>query len=105
MSESLSELGIEIGRVCQEKNEAYGDSVNVSARIMEEIYPDGIPVEKYHFALTTVRIIDKLLRLANDATYNAEDPALDIAGYGLCLSKVIRDSGIIKDGCTEDQTQ
>ena len=92
---SIKELGKRIGEICHEKNVSYGDSVNVSANIMKHIYPKGVPVEKYHQMLVTVRIIDKLMRLANDASYNAEDPALDIAGYGLCLSKVLRDNHIV----------
>jgi len=94
-TDTIKELGKRIGEICHEKNTSYGDAVNVSAAVMKHLYPEGVPVEKYHQMLVTVRIIDKLLRLANDASYNAEDPALDIAGYGLCLSKVLRDNGIV----------
>jgi hypothetical protein len=79
----LELLGEEIGKIVAEKNKAYGDSASRSAVIMRVLYPDGIPPEKYEVALLTVRIIDKLSRIATDPNWGGEDPFLDIAGYGI----------------------
>lgn len=68
--------------VCQ-KNTAYGNSVDTSTVIMKELYPDGIPVEKYRDALLVVRILDKLGRIATNKDAFQENPFLDIAGYGI----------------------
>jgi hypothetical protein len=68
--------------VC-EKNASYGNSVEVSAVIMEELYPEGIPTAKYRDALLVLRIIDKLCRIANAKEAFKENPFLDIAGYGV----------------------
>ena len=80
----------EIGDLVKEKNAAYGDSFKKSASIMKILYPDGVPVDKLMYALFTVRILDKLSRIANDEKYNGEDPVQDIAGYAILLQKYLR---------------
>jgi hypothetical protein len=74
---------IEIGELVTEKQQAYGDSFSQSCKIIEVLYPNGIPVDKYKDALTVIRIIDKLFRIANEKDYNGESPFGDICGYSL----------------------
>lgn len=81
-------LAADIGKLVTEKNIAYGDSVRNSAKIMRILYPDGISYDQIPTALLTVRVLDKLSRLANDKDFNNEDPAQDIAGYGLLLKEL-----------------
>lgn len=57
---------------------------------MQILYPQGILRDQIPAALVTVRILDKLSRIANDPGYGGEDPAQDIAGYGLLLMDLIR---------------
>lgn len=72
-----------LGNLVAEKNQAYGNSYEVSARIMGLLYPDGIRPEQYRDALGVVRVLDKLCRLADEPDAFGENPWMDIAGYGL----------------------
>lgn len=83
MSNKFSEVGIKIGELVAEKQAAYGDSFGKSGQIMKVLYPEGISVEKLDDALTIVRIIDKLFRIATDKDALGESPWNDIVGYGL----------------------
>lgn len=76
-------LGAEIGKLVQIKQEAYGDSFSKSGEIMRILYPNGIDHDQMDDALTIVRIIDKLFRIATDKDALGESPYRDITGYGL----------------------
>lgn len=76
-------LGARIGRLVREKQDAYGDSFGKAGEVMALLYPEGIAPEQYGDALTLVRIIDKLFRIATDRDALGESPYQDIAGYGL----------------------
>jgi len=88
--EEWIELAREIGQLVAEKNAAYGDSVRKSAKIMQTLYPEGIKFDQIPASLVTVRILDKLCRIANDPKYGGEDPASDITGYGLLLRELVK---------------
>jgi len=75
--------GTEIGRLVDTKNAAYGDSFSKSGEIMRILYPDGISASQMDDALTVIRIIDKLFRIATDKDAMGESPFADIAGYGI----------------------
>lgn len=75
--------GSNIGKLVASKQEAYGDSFGQSHKILEVLYPDGIKVDQYPDALTIIRIIDKLFRIANKKDAFEENPYKDIVGYGL----------------------
>lgn len=77
------EIGEEIGRLVQEKNEAYGDSFGQACRILEVLYPNGIQPAQYRDALAITRVIDKLFRLANKKDAFGESPWRDICGYAI----------------------
>lgn len=83
------ELGTTIGQVVADKNAAYGDSVRKVARVVAILYPNGVTVNQIPAMLFTVRILDKLNRIANQPDFGGEDPALDIAGYGLLMQELI----------------
>jgi len=78
------------GKLVTEKNAAYGDSVRTSGKIMQLLYPEGIAFDQIPVALLTVRVLDKLSRIANDPSYGGEDPAQDITGYGLLLMELVK---------------
>lgn len=78
--------GRALGRLLDEKNAAYGDSMLVAPLVLAAIFPDGVAPDQYHLMLAFARIIDKMNRMASDPGYGGEDPALDLAGYGLLLS-------------------
>ena len=73
----------DIGLLVSEKNKAYGDSFGEASKILEVLYPDGIPKESYRDALALIRVIDKLFRLANKKDAFGESPWRDICGYAL----------------------
>ncbi len=76
-------LALEIGKLVSEKNKAYGDSFGEASKVLEVLYPEGIPVKGYRDALAIVRVIDKLFRLANKKDAFGESPWRDICGYAL----------------------
>jgi hypothetical protein len=87
---TFEEVGAEIGRLTDEKNKCYGDSFSKSGNLLKELFPNGIPVEKYDDMLYIVRVIDKLFRIATNKDAFGENPAKDIAGYSI-LKSIIRE--------------
>lgn len=73
----------EIAGLLEEKNLAYGDSLQKSGSVLAIMFPGGVPSEKLWIAGIIVRIIDKLFRLATDETAFGEEPLKDIAGYAI----------------------
>ena len=80
---SYKDIGLEIGELVQEKNEAYGNSFGQSCEILKVLYPDGIRPEQYRDALAITRVIDKLFRLATKKDAFGESPWRDICGYAM----------------------
>lgn len=76
-------VGKRIGKLVDEKNEAYGDSFNQSGKILEVLYPEGVTPNQYRDMLAVVRVIDKLFRIASKKDAFGESPWRDIAGYAL----------------------
>ncbi len=83
MKKSLLEIGKEIGELVEKKNAAYGSSFEKSEEILKVLYPDGVKPEQYTDMLATVRILDKLFRIATSKGAFNEDSWKDIAGYGI----------------------
>ena len=82
-SKKYQEIGEDIGKLVQEKNEAYGDSFGQACRILEVLYPNGIQPNQYRDALAITRVIDKLFRLSNQKDAFGESPWRDICGYSI----------------------
>lgn len=109
--QTYQEIGKEIGDLVSVKQEAYGDSFGKSQEVLKILYPHGITVEQFAEALTLVRIIDKLFRVATDRDALGESPYRDIAGYAILAIKRIEDekravelsinSGAEDGGCCE----
>jgi hypothetical protein len=76
-------IGASIGALVETKQKLYGNSFGKSGDIMRILYPNGIPPEKLDDALTIVRIVDKLFRIATDRDALGESPWQDIAGYAI----------------------
>lgn len=77
-----------IAETLNAKNKAYGDSFAKSGAMLSILFPD-ISKERATVILAVARIIDKLFRIANDPTAFGEDPAMDIAGYGMLLQELV----------------
>ena len=92
--------GRDVGRLVASKQAAYGDACGKSGAIMCVLYPGGITPEKMDDALTVVRVLDKLFRIATNRDALGEDPWRDVTGYGL-LSVVRREGERTK---REDRT-
>ena len=80
-------IGKEIGQMLTEKQRAYGDSFSKAGGIVAILYPGGIYPEKLDDALTIIRVIDKLFRIATDRDALGESPWRDIAGYAILSVK------------------
>lgn len=83
MSDKYQNFGAQVGSLVDLKQEAYGDSFNKCGKIMEILYPNGIPVSGLVDALGVARTVDKLFRIATRKDAFGESPWKDIAGYGL----------------------
>ena len=80
---TFKEIASDIGELVEKKNEAYGSAFENSGQILKILYPNGISTEQYSDMLATVRILDKLFRIATNKTAFSEEPYKDIAGYAL----------------------
>lgn len=76
-------LAASIGQLVAEKQVAYGDSFGKSGAVLRILYPEGIALAQLDDALTIVRVLDKLFRIATDKDAFGESPWKDIVGYGL----------------------
>ena len=79
----LERIGTEIGKLVEEKNQAYGDSFAKTGSFLQLLYPNGIQPQQYGDMLAMVRIFDKQMRIATDMDAFGESPFADIAGYGV----------------------
>lgn len=77
------QMGNDLGSLVAEKNVAYGSAFAKTGAFLRLLYPDGMTPDQYDDALLLVRIFDKQVRIATAKGAFAEDPYLDIAGYGL----------------------
>lgn len=76
-------IAMDIARLVATKQIAYGDSFGKSGEILRILYPSGISHDQLDQALTIVRVLDKLFRIANDPGAFGESPWGDIMGYAL----------------------
>lgn len=99
------ELGESIGKLINEKQKAYGDSFSKAPRILAVLYPQGISTEQMDSALTVIRVIDKLNRVAtNKVDLMGENPWADIAGYSLLEVMKARSGTMSKASLVEQGT-
>lgn len=87
------DIGSKVGLLVANKQKQYGDSFTKTGHIMRILYPEGIPVEAVDGALTVVRVLDKLNRIATakgNPDLGGENPWQDVAGYALLeLGKLV----------------
>lgn len=83
MKTAHEEMAEKIGKLVAEKNAAYGSAFDKSGEILKVLYPNGIKPEQYTDVLGTIRVIDKLFRIATAKDAFGESPWQDIAGYGI----------------------
>ena len=84
---SFVEIGASIGRLVDEKQQAYGNSFGNTGKLLRMLYPNGVTPEQYDDLLGMVRLIDKLFRIATSKNAYGEDPWRDIAGYALLMNQ------------------
>ncbi len=77
------QIALDVARLVAEKQLSYGDSFGRSGEILRILYPHGITHSQMDQALTVVRVLDKLFRIANEPEAFGESPWADIIGYGL----------------------
>ena len=85
-TKSFGELARDIGTLVEEKNKAYGSAFDKAGDFMRLLYPEGIKPEQYKDMLCTVRIFDKLMRIATSYEGTEErkiEAYSDIMGYAL----------------------
>ena len=101
--DTYAEIGKRIGKLCDEKNVSYGDSINFTKKVLQESFPDGVPRERYGEVFILIRILDKVNRIFNNRELPGEsqrDSAADIAGYAIRLYAEMapkEDTGSVKE--------
>ncbi len=90
VAEWFVETGKNIGVMLGEKRKAYGDNLSNAGKFLKILYPDGIPSDAYSEVLVMVRVLDKMVRLANKHRDNTgwedqENPWIDVAGYAIAI--------------------
>jgi len=83
VKDQITRIAQELGELCAKKNKAYGDSFRNSGKILEVLWPDGVPVSSYRDMLAVARVVDKLGRIATDRDALGESPWRDICGYAI----------------------
>ena len=91
----FQEIGTAVGKLVQEKNEAYGDAFLRVGEILRVLYPEGIGLDQYDDMLAITRVLDKLFRIATDKDAFGETPWQDICGYAIL--SIARDNAKRKD--------
>lgn len=85
---SYKAIAESVASVVESKQSAYGNSFGQADKVFNLLYPNGIHAEQMKDALTLVRILDKMFRIATQKDAYGENPYMDIAGY--CLLAVKR---------------
>lgn len=85
-SSAILEVAQTVGTLVSQKNKAYGDAFAQAGDVIKILYPNGVKPEQYVDLLVTVRIVDKLFRIANKKDAFGESPWQDIAGYGILMT-------------------
>ena len=91
----FQEIGTAVGKLVQEKNEAYGDAFLRVGEVLRVLYPKGISLDQYDDMLAITRVLDKLFRIATDKDAFGETPWQDICGYAIL--SIARDNAKRKD--------
>jgi hypothetical protein len=93
---TYAEIAKQVAELVEEKEKAYGSSFYKAGAVLAILYPNGIVPEQLDDALTIVRVVDKLFRIATDRDAFGEDPWRDVLGYAL-LSVARRERQKAKD--------
>lgn len=86
----FSDASVVIAEMLGDKRDSYGDNLIVSGQFLKLLYPTGIPLNAYAEVLVIIRLIDKLMRIANQHSNpelwtEQESPWLDVAGYAIAI--------------------
>lgn len=81
----------QLAQVLEQKRKSYGDSANISGKLLSVLYPYGIRPEQYGECGLIVRILDKLCRIATGKVWFNEDGWMDLAGYAMLGWKMTKD--------------
>lgn len=84
------ELAAEVANLVTEKERAYGSSFYKAGAIMRILYPNGVSPDQLDDALTIVRMLDKMFRIATDRDALGESPWQDLCGYSLLALARVR---------------
>lgn len=93
----FEKVGQDIGKLVDKKNAEYGSSFEKVDQIMAILYPNGISVPQLKNASILVRILDKVVRVAN-GNQGDENAFNDLAGYGILMSAEPTKKGIFSKG-------
>ena len=80
----IFEVGEKLTNKVAEKNNAYGSAFEQITLMLLQLFPNGIPPEKYGDVSILIRLLDKVCRIANSQeNFNNEDAWDDIMGYAM----------------------
>ena len=104
---TFQELAKEIAELVTEKERAYGSAFDKAGDFMRLLYPEGIKPDQYKDMLCTVRIFDKLMRIATSYEGTEEkkvEAYSDINGYSLLgLRASLEEQTVVKKSETKSE--
>lgn len=86
MTKSFAELASSVANLVTTKEKAYGSAFDKAGDFLKVLYPEGVKPEQYKDMLCTVRMFDKLMRIATSYEGTEEkkiDAYSDLMGYSL----------------------
>ena len=81
-------LAKDIADLVEQKDKAYGSAFEITGKLIAILYPNGVQPSQYGSLLAITRILDKIVRIANNDGEDPmnENPFMDILGYSLLAS-------------------
>ena len=82
------EAGSLLGQLVIEKRKQYGGgALERSSAVLTLLYPDGIQPDQYPDAMSIMRVVEKLSRIAG-GNQGDENAWVDIAGHGMVAGAI-----------------
>lgn len=82
-------IGTELGKLCQQKNDAYGAAAITSGAMLRLLFPNGVHPSRFDDMMLIARMWDKISRIATRKDAFGESPYKDLAGY--CIIGAAKD--------------
>lgn len=80
---AYEQIGTELGKLCQDKNQAYGPAAKTAGHALRLLMPNGCHPSRYEDMLLFARSWDKWSRIFTRPDAFGESPYKDLVGYSI----------------------